>query len=76
MVSTGATKPDIVVPVVRIVPVAVGAPAVVTIIVPRAAAHNILTPPPQQIITYEILFINTAFRSNSFLKTKLFACFT
>ena len=38
--STGATKTHIVVPVVRVVPVAVGAPAVISLIVPRAAAQD------------------------------------
>jgi len=43
--STGATKTHIVVPVVRVVPVAVGAPAVVSLIVPRAAAQDNFTLP-------------------------------
>ena len=43
--STGATKTDIVVPVIRFVVVAVGTTANITIIVPRAAAQNYSTLP-------------------------------
>lgn len=39
--NTGATKTHIVVPVVRVVPIAIGAPAVISLIVPRAAAQDI-----------------------------------
>jgi|GEM_PF-3744164 len=35
--STGATKPDVVVPVIRIVPVAIGGAEILRIVVPRTA---------------------------------------
>ena len=38
--SSGQTEPIIVVPVVPIVPVAIGDPTIVIIVVPRAAAQN------------------------------------
>jgi hypothetical protein len=38
--SSGRTEPRIVVPVVPLIPVAIGDPAIVVIVVPRAAAQN------------------------------------
>ena len=38
-------KTDVVVPVVGVIPVAVGAPGVVAIVVPRAATHDLPRPP-------------------------------
>ncbi len=54
--STGATKTDIVVPVVRFVVVTVSAPAVVTIIVPGAAAQNNSNLPTLEIITGQFAY--------------------
>ena len=47
-VSTGTTKPDIVVPVVRVVVVASRTTAVIAIVVPRAAPQHFKTQPLKQ----------------------------
>jgi|GEM_PF-4509003 len=46
--SPGATKSEVVVPVVRIVPVAVGTAHVVLIVVPRAAANHFRSHPSEK----------------------------
>jgi len=78
--SAEATKPNVVVPVVRVVVVAAGAEAEIRTIEPRTPAQNRLTQPlnemESQIETHATFQLRTIGESNSFLKLKLLACFT